>query len=44
MNHNELVAWGGVSEDADPARNDQATLFDMGWIKQTSRQSNRLDD
>ena len=22
MNHNEIVAWGGVSEDADPARED----------------------
>ena len=30
MNHNEIVAWGGVSDDADPARENQAILI-LTW-------------
>ena len=42
MNHNELVAWGGVSDDADPAREDQATLF-LTWDGLQKRVSRRID-
>ena len=42
MNHNEIVAWGGVSEDADPAREDQATLF-LTWDGMQKRVSKRID-
>ena len=42
MNHNELVAWGGVSDDADPTREDQATLF-LTWDGLHKRVSSRID-
>ena len=42
MNHNEIVAWGGVSDDADPAREDQATLF-LTWDGMQKRVSKRID-
>ncbi len=42
MNHNELVAWGGVSEDADPARSNQATLF-LTWDGLHQRVRSRID-
>ena len=42
MNHNELVAWGGVSEDADPERHDQAALF-LTWDGLNKRVGNRID-
>ena len=44
MNHNEIVAWGGVSDDADPAREDQAILI-LTWDGMHPRTpSSRLDD
>lgn len=42
MNHNEIVAWGGVSEDADPWREEQATLF-LTWDGLNKRISRRID-
>lgn len=42
MNHNEIVAWGGVSDDADPAREDQATLF-LTWDGMQKRVRHRVD-
>ena len=42
MNHNEIVAWGGVSDDADPAREDQATLF-LTWDGMKRRVARRID-
>ena len=42
MNHNEIVAWGGVSDDADPAREEQATLF-LTWDGMHQRVRRRID-
>ena len=42
MNHNELVAWGGVSDDADPERSNQATLF-VTWEGMHKRVLRRID-
>jgi glucose/mannose-6-phosphate isomerase len=42
MNHNEIVAWGGVSDDADPAREDQAILI-LTWDGMHARVRRRVD-
>ena len=42
MNHNEIVAWGGVSDDADPAREDQAILI-LTWDGIHARVRRRVD-
>ena len=42
MNHNEIVAWGGVSDDADPERENQATLI-LTWDGMNARVRRRVD-
>ena len=42
MNHNEIVAWGGLSDDADPERANQATLF-LTWDGMHQRVRRRID-
>ena len=42
MNHNEIVAWGGISDDADPERANQATLF-LTWDAMHQRVRSRID-
>jgi len=42
MNHNEIVAWGGVGEDGDPAREEQAVLF-ITWDGMSQQVRKRID-
>ena len=42
MNHNEVVAWGGVGEDQDPQAKNQALVM-MSWDGMHPRVSQRMD-
>ena len=42
MNHNEIVAWGGIGEDGDPAREEQAVLF-ITWDGISPQVRKRVD-
>lgn len=42
MNHNEIVAWGGVGEDGDPTREEQAVLF-ITWDGMSQQVRKRID-
>ena len=42
MNHNELVAWGGVGDDGDPDASEQAIIL-MSWQGLHPRVEKRMD-
>jgi glucose/mannose-6-phosphate isomerase len=42
MNHNEIVAWGGIGEDGDPTREEQAVLF-ITWDGMSPQVRKRVD-
>jgi len=42
MNHNEVVAWGGVGEDQDPESENQALIF-LSWDQMHPRVIQRMD-
>ena len=42
MNHNELIAWGGVGEDIDPRSSEQA-LLQLMWRGMEKRTLQRFD-
>ena len=42
MNHNEIVAWGGVGDDGDPANDSQLVLM-LSWKGMHPRVKQRLD-
>tara|TARA_B100001996_G_scaffold253590_1_gene196869 strand:- start:1264 stop:2349 length:1086 start_codon:yes stop_codon:yes gene_type:complete len=42
MNHNEIVAWGGIGEDGDPSRKEQAVLF-ITWDGMSNHVRKRID-
>jgi glucose/mannose-6-phosphate isomerase len=42
MNHNEIVAWGGIGADGDPAREEQAVLF-ITWDGISPQVRKRVD-
>ena len=42
MNHNEIVAWGGIGEDQDMDSQHQAVLI-LSWAGMHPRVVNRMD-
>jgi hypothetical protein len=42
MNHNEIIAWGGVGDDCDPRSAEQALLL-LTWGGMNARVKQRFD-